>query len=86
MFFENAYIARKGYIKAKDQTNVSVNKITKVDLNLYLVAINAKAAHENNNHNQQAMEQNAALLSLLQEQQKKFEELIKQSKNHSGHK
>ena len=48
-FFETAYIARKRYI--------NTNKITAADLNMYLVAIDAKSAQENkecNKHIQQA--------------------------------
>ena len=47
MFFENACIARKRYIDEKGQANNNINKITKEDLNLYFIAIDAKAAQEN---------------------------------------
>ena len=51
-FFEIMYIARKWYIDAKGQTHEYISKITKADLNMYLLAMDAKAAQDNKEHNE----------------------------------
>ena len=86
-FFEVACIARKCCNEVKDQSNESMNKITKAKLSMYPKAIKMKTTQENkecNEHIQQVMEQNATLINLVQYQQKKIEELMKQNKELLG--
>ena len=75
-FFEDAYIARKRYIKTKGSIKESINKIMTADWNLYLEALEAELTQdkkEQEEHIQQVIQQNATLITMVQEQQKKLE-------------
>ena len=78
-FFEAAYIPKKWYMDAKDQTSESMNKSTEADFNMYLDAIEMKATQENKEHSehvQHITEQNAMLMALVNEQLKQTKELL----------
>ena len=81
-FIEDAYIARKHSMDAKEQKQEDINKITEEDLHMYLAAIKVKTEEDTKEHDEhikQVTEKNAALLALVQEQQKKIKNLLIQS-------
>lgn len=81
--FQEAYIAKKSYIKAKESTQESINKIMIADWNFYLKAMKAKVTQdkkEQEEHIQQVTQQNTTLFAMVQEQQKKIEQLMSTSK------